>query len=127
MCIRDRPYHERQQQPGDFEAQVSQRPIAIHARENLASSDGGVARLRQLLKEHIRGLAEGIDPPQPPRGHEGRVSTYTQDTVFPVTLDATHRREFGREIAAAILGSGHLSHKNRALAVRQSCNQFISS
>ena len=32
----DRSYEQRQRQPGDYEVQVSQRPIAIHALENLA-------------------------------------------------------------------------------------------
>ena len=49
----ERPYAERQRQPGDFEAQVSQRPIAIHALEHRASSDAGVARLRRLLRQRI--------------------------------------------------------------------------
>ena len=122
----ERSYHERQQQPGDFEAQVSQRPIAIHANENLASSDSGVARLRQLLREHVRNVAQGNDPPQPPQGYKGRVSTYTQDTVCPMTLDVSQRRTFGQEIAGALLETGHLSHKNRTRAVEQRCKQFLS-
>src|SRR5262249_33314996 len=40
------PYEERQLIPGDYDAQVSQRPIAIHALENLVSSDRGVVMLR---------------------------------------------------------------------------------
>ena len=123
----ERPYSERQLQPGDFEAQVSQRPIAIHSQENLASSDGGVARLRQLLREHVRGIAKGVDPPQPTKGYLGRVSTYTQDTVHPIKLDPSQRREFGREVAAAVLNSGHLSYEERIQAVRRSCHQFLSS
>ena len=55
----ERPYEERQRQPGDYEAQVSQRPIAIHALEHRASSDAGVARLRRLLRQRIRALAAG--------------------------------------------------------------------
>ena len=82
----ERPYSERQLQPGDFEAQVSQRPIAIHSQENLASSDGGVARLRQLLREHVRGIAKGVDPPQPTKGYLGRVSTYTPVSYTHLTL-----------------------------------------
>ena len=121
----ERPYHERQLQPGDFEAQVSQRPIAIHANENLASSDSGVARLRQLLREHVRNVAQGNDPPQPPPGYKGRVSTYTQDTVYPMTLDASQRRKFGQAIAAALLETGDLSHENRTRAVEQRCKQFL--
>ena len=121
----ERPYHERQQQPGDFEAQVSQRPISIHANENLASSDSGVARLRQLLREQVRNVAQGNDPPQPTRGYRGWVSTYTQDTVYPMTLDVSQRQTFGQAIAAAVLETGNLSHENRTRAVEQRCKQFL--
>ena len=121
----ERPYHERQQQPGDFEAQVSQRPIAIHAHEHLASSDGGVARLRQLLREQVRNVAQGNDPPQPTRGYRGWVSTYTQDTVYPMTLDALQRRKFGRAIADTVLETGDLSQEYRARAIEQRCKQFL--
>jgi hypothetical protein len=43
-CIRpgsflERTYEERQRKPDDLEAQEGQRPIAIHALENLAHSD----------------------------------------------------------------------------------------
>ena len=53
----ERSYEEAQRQPGDYEAQVSQRPIAIHALENRASSDAGVARLRRLIRQNLRHRA----------------------------------------------------------------------
>ena len=37
-----RSYEERQRKPDDLEAQEGQRPIAIHALENLAHSDTGI-------------------------------------------------------------------------------------
>ena len=46
----ERPYEERQRQPGDYEAQVSQRPIAVHALEHRATSDRGVAWLRKAAE-----------------------------------------------------------------------------
>ena len=61
----ERPYKERQRQPGDYEAQVSQRPIAIHALENHASSDAGVMRIRHLLRKQVRALANGGTHPGP--------------------------------------------------------------
>ena len=42
----DRPYAERQRHPADYDAQSSQRPIAVHALEHLASTDRGVIMLR---------------------------------------------------------------------------------
>ncbi|MCY4498028.1 MAG: aromatic ring-hydroxylating dioxygenase subunit alpha [Rhodospirillaceae bacterium] len=57
-----RTYEETQRQPDDREAQVSQGPIAIHAMENLVSSDKGVAMFRRRLKEGLESLQKGEDP-----------------------------------------------------------------
>jgi hypothetical protein len=48
--------------PGDYEAQVSQGPIASHATEHLASSDLGVAMLRRLLRKQLDRLQASQDP-----------------------------------------------------------------
>src|SRR5262245_46411424 len=44
----DRPYEERQRHPADYDAQSSQRPIAVHALEHLAATDRGVIMLRKI-------------------------------------------------------------------------------
>ncbi len=53
---------EHQRFPGDYEAMVSQGPIARHSEEHLATSDRGIVMLRRLLKRQIEALAEGRDP-----------------------------------------------------------------
>ncbi len=53
---------ERQDKPGDWEAQVGQGPISFHSEEHLASSDKGVAMLRRLMKKQIQIVREGGDP-----------------------------------------------------------------
>ena len=118
----ERPYAERQRQPGDYEAQVSQRPIAIHALEHRASSDAGVARLRRLLRRRIRELAAGDPVCQPDAFGLDAVPTYCQDTVFrwrgaerPTENDL---RAAGRRIAAAVLGSDRLEPERREAYVR---------
>jgi phenylpropionate dioxygenase-like ring-hydroxylating dioxygenase large terminal subunit len=58
----ERPYEHRQRKPDDREAQESQRPIAVHALERLVGSDGGVVRLRRLLREQLQRMKEGADP-----------------------------------------------------------------
>jgi nitrite reductase/ring-hydroxylating ferredoxin subunit len=52
----DRPYADRQRQPADFDAQASQRRIAVHGLEHLASTDRGVIMLRRIVRRrHPRG------------------------------------------------------------------------
>jgi hypothetical protein len=53
---------EHQRMPGGAEAMVSQRPIALHACEHLASSDQGVIRLRRMLRRAIDAVRWGEDP-----------------------------------------------------------------
>ena len=118
----ERPYEERQRQPGDYEAQVSQRPIAIHALEHRASSDAGVARLRRLLRRRIRELAAGEAVRQPDPFELDAVPTYCQDTVFPWRgadrPTAEDLRAVGRRVAGAVLGSDRLDPVRREAHVR---------
>ena len=124
----ERPYEERQRQPGDFEAQVSQRPIAIHALEHRASSDAGVARLRRLLRRRIRALAAGEPVRQPDAFGLDAVPTYCQDTVFRWQASAppteTDLRAAGRWVAGAVLGSDQLAPPRREDHVRAAAERF---
>jgi hypothetical protein len=53
---------ERQDTPGDFEAQVGQGPMGMHSEEHLASSDRGIILQRRMLKAQIKVVADGGDP-----------------------------------------------------------------
>ena len=53
---------EHRQFPGDYEAMVSQGPIARHSEEHLASSDRGIVMLRRLLQKQVDAVREGNDP-----------------------------------------------------------------
>ena len=121
----ERSYEERQRQPGDYEAQVSQRPIAIHALENRASSDAGVARLRRLLRERIRALANGEAARQPDCHGLQAISTYAQDTVCEWREhgepDDEQMRAHGRRVAAAVLQSDRLAPAAREQQVKTLC------
>jgi hypothetical protein len=99
---------------------VSQRPIAVHALENLASSDRGVAMLRQLVRQGIRRLArEGrIDHP----ARADAIPTYTQDSVLPMPRgtgdDEVALMAFGRALVAAILDREPIGPEARAAHIR---------
>jgi hypothetical protein len=78
----DRPYEERQRFPADYDAQSSQRTIAIHALEHLASTDRGVVMLRRIVRDGIRAVQAGLDP-WGTHWPEGKiVPTHTQDLVL---------------------------------------------
>lgn len=58
----ERTFTERQRFPDDMEAQESQRPIAVHALENLTLADNGIVMLRRLLHQSIDRMRQGKDP-----------------------------------------------------------------
>ena len=101
-----RPYEEQQRLPGDYEAQVSQRPIAIHALEHLATTDVGVIMFRKLLRQGIRAVAAGRDPKGVVRKEGPPIPTYSQDTFLRIPPGASEEeetallRETGRKVLA---------------------------
>jgi hypothetical protein len=109
----DRAYEEMQRNTGDWEAEVSQGPIAIHAAENKGSSDRGVVMLR-------RHLAQGIaQPHEPPNCIEGQTPTWTCNVVLhrpsPMAADGEMKLSvpellsIGRAVKSIILAADGLS------------------
>ena len=102
----ERSYEEGQAMPGDYEAQVSQGPITVHAEERLATTDKGVALYRRMLRRAVRDLAEGNEPPQPRTGPNGQVPTMAGDVivrVLPTNRDDVElQRIMGREIGRIV-------------------------
>ena len=82
--IEDRPYEERQQVPGDYDAQVSQRPIAIHALEHLATTDRGVIMMRNIIRRGIRAARKGEDPQGVSHSDGGVIPTYALHRVLHI-------------------------------------------
>jgi len=104
----DRPYVERQRFPADFDAQSSQRTIAVHALENLASTDRGVIMLRRIVRDGIRDVARGRDP-YGTRWPEGKViPTFTQDIVLrmPPAASAEADRKLLRATGRSVIANG---------------------
>ena len=118
-----RPYEERQRNPGDYEAVVSQGPIAIHALENLQASDKGVAMLRVLVRRGIKAVENGKPFVSPSQNGSHIVPTFTQDTVVKLPLDKDDDRAFirkvGAKVAKIVLESATLSYAQRGKTVMQ--------
>jgi len=125
----ERSYDERQKRPGDYEVLVSQRPVAVHAMENLATSDQGVTMLRGLIRRGIRAVAGGASTAPYPVRNDGLVATFCQDTVWPmppVTDEATERAalgQFGKRVADTVLASASLSEDARRDAIARTLEQ----
>lgn len=55
-------YEDTQREPDDCEAQVSQRPIAVHALEHRGTTDMGIVMFRKLLWKALKDRESGRDP-----------------------------------------------------------------
>jgi phenylpropionate dioxygenase-like ring-hydroxylating dioxygenase large terminal subunit len=77
-------YEASQRRPGDFEAQVSQRPVAIHGLEHLGATDRGILIFRQQIRRGIRAVQAGRDPEGLWREAGMCIPTYCNDTVVHV-------------------------------------------
>ena len=122
----NRSYEERQRQPGDWDAIVSQRPIAIHELEHLGTTDAGVALHRRLLRQAVRGetppnphLAAGLGTPEQP------VPSYVYDAVLkvppsPDTDDQTLIADVAQRVNDVVIASDNIlgPDRQRILAER---------
>ena len=102
----DRPYEEQQRRPGDYEAQVSQRPVAIHALEHLGASDRGVIMFRRLLRQEIRTVQQGRDPKGVNFKDGEVIPTYLRNTSSVIPRQASNNvdedRKLWRKIARKV-------------------------
>jgi hypothetical protein len=109
-------YEEGQLHPGDYEAQVSQRPIAVHGLEHLSESDRGVSMFRNQIRRGIRAAAAGRDPMGLFRNGAGVIPTYCNNTVIRMppaetaARDKQVMRETGRRLAEGYLANPPLSN-----------------
>jgi nitrite reductase/ring-hydroxylating ferredoxin subunit len=119
----DRPYEERQREPGDYDAVVSQGPIANRKAEHLGTTDRGVALSRRQLAAGIKAVQEARVPAVPRLYPQGaRVRTYAHETVVrlpsPEALaDSRALAEFGRRAALAYVDSDGLPPREREAEV----------
>jgi hypothetical protein len=121
----ERDYEESQRYPGDYEAQVSQRPIAIHKMENLASSDRGVMRVRKLIRNAIRALKKDQEPKQHVPTVGNVISTYQQDSIIRATLDENDQRLYSKSLMKHVLESTESSEASRRLDLELCCRQVL--
>jgi nitrite reductase/ring-hydroxylating ferredoxin subunit len=115
-------YKECQYAPGDYEAIISQRPIAVHALENPTKFDAGLYQFRKMLRDALRGTnpaaaAENVAAWL--REMNGAPRSYCCGNVLEVPEAAdikdevANRRRLARGIVALLTESERLSDAER--------------
>lgn len=80
---------EQQRQPGDYEAQTSQRSIAVHGLEHLGATDRGVIVYRRQIRQGIQAVKEGRDPLGLSPSADIPIPTFSNDAVVEARRGAT--------------------------------------
>ena len=91
--VAEESYEAGQRHPGDYEAQVSQRPIAIHGLEHLGATDRGISMFRNQIRRGVRAVGGGHDPAGLVREAPAKIATYCNDTI--VRLPGSGERRYG--------------------------------
>jgi len=118
----DRPYEERQREPGDYDAVSSQGPVANRKAEHLGTTDRGVVLSRRMIASAIGSVQEGKTPAMPRLYKNAKVRTYAHETVVRIPVpgmldDPKALAGFGRCAALAYVETDHLPPKERELEV----------
>ena len=114
----DRPYAERQRQPGDYDALVSQGAMANHRNEHLGTTDRGIVMFRRMLGRAIEAVRIGETPTIPRLYPDGPVRTYNHELVFRLPSqsnigDLASLEAFGRRAAQIVVDTDDLPPLDR--------------
>lgn len=126
----ERTYEEGQRLPGDYEAQISQGEITIHADEMLGRTDVGVVGYRKLLKEAIRANAAGATPKAPKLNVDGVIPTLAGDVIVAVPeaeADVALQREAGKVVGEIVKDTLALSWDARPVEIEKRVKAWVAT
>jgi hypothetical protein len=128
----DRPYEERQREPGDWDALVSQGLIANRKNEHLGTTDRGVVMSRRQLTRAVNAVKNGETPALPRLYKDGPVRTYCHEVIFRLPSQSNITSDemvgaFGRRAAQIVIETDHLDPVERERTVQQRVQQLLTS
>lgn len=130
----DRPYEERQREPGDYDAIVSQGVIANRQAEHLGQTDRGIILFRRLLARGIDEVARGEATSLPQRRDRAFVRSYCHAFVMRLPErsplrqgDAKAAGEFGRRAAEIVIASDHLPPEEREKTAQAQVKELLGA
>ena len=127
----ERPYQDRQKQPGDYDAQVSQGRIANHNLEHLTFCDGGVMQLRRHLRRCLDRIDNGkLCRQSSVRLPNGMIPTYCHDTVIKVSgiredNEQQILKHIGKRVTEIIVNGDYQDKADRAEQIKLQIDRFV--
>lgn len=126
----DRPHAERQREPGDYDAVVTQGQVANRRAEHLGSTDRGVVQFRRMLTQAIHDVQEGRRPEVPRLTAAGPTRTYASEIVVKVPPgafdDPKALAAFGQKAALAFVATDHLLGAEREQATTRKVQDLLA-
>jgi hypothetical protein len=120
-------YKMAQYAPGDYEAIISQRPIAVHSLENPTKFDAGLFLFRKMLRDALRGsnpAASAVNFADWFRENAGAPNSFCSGNVFEIAEgesveeEITRRRKVLKQIVGILAESETLKGDDRTQFVR---------
>ncbi|HVR49294.1 MAG TPA: (2Fe-2S)-binding protein, partial [Pseudorhodoferax sp.] len=120
-------YKDCQYAPGDYEAIITQRPIAVHALENPTKFDAGLYMFRKLLRDAVRGTNPNAGPEKFAewlREVGGAPNSYCSGNVFELPVgrtrdeEVTLRRHLAKQVVLIISEADQLQGAERTAFVK---------
>lgn len=129
-------YKDAQYAPGDYEAIISQRPIAVHSLEHPTKFDAGLFAFRKMLRDAVRGTnpaaaAQGFA--QWLRDVNGAPNSYCSGNVFElpqaetIEQEVANRRQLARKAVAILSEADGLTGEARAAFVKEKFDELEQS
>jgi len=129
----DRPYEERQREPGDYDAIASQGVIANRQAEHLGTADRGVVMFRRLLARCIKETEDGLVPSVPRPSNGDTVRSYVHSLVMTLPEgsdiaagDMKATGEFGRRAAQVVIDTDTLPPREREAEARRRIQALLT-
>ena len=121
--VMDRTWEEKQKNPGDAEAVEGMGFISAHKGEHLMPTDYGVMIYRRRIRNLVKNLKEGSEPPQPQKKGHDMIKTNGQDTVLRVPKRNIDDRKFIKSIGSAVM---KLQFDSENMSIKDRDNSIIS-
>lgn len=121
-------YKDAQKAPGDYEAIISQRPIAVHALEHPTKFDAGLYAFRKMLRDAVRGAnpaAEAANFAEWLRSVDASPNSYCSGNVLEIPEGSTpeeevaRRRKVAKAVVAILTESDRMKGDARAAFVKE--------
>ena len=123
----ERPYEERQREPGDYDALTSQGAIANRKAEHLGTADRGLVLFRRMLK---RAISSPVEATQSNEVRDERVATCVHEVTLRVPPgaleDAQQLADFGRRTADIFIGAAQLEPAERVRVARERVARLLA-